>query len=318
MKHRLAASAALAVAALSLAACAPDPITDPSASNQSQASSVPIPDAAEVRNVDEALAAMEWTDNGEGAEPTITVGSPVNFDKAGTRVVEDGDGEALADGQMVAIQFVMISGVDGLPVQSTYDLNAPQQLPLTPSELEPTLYEALTTSHVGAHLLYAVPDSGGGSVVMAITVVGATDVLKRAEGAPVEPTPGDPAVSLDGDGKPSVDFNGASMPSELVSRDLIVGEGAAVNEDQTVTVNYTGWVWDGEQFDSSWDGGQAFTTSLSRGYLIDGWIDGLVGKAVGSQVLLVIPPELGYGDQDNGTIPPGSTLVFVVDILAAY
>ncbi len=319
MKHRLAVSAALAAAALSLVACAPDPIADPSASTQPQPSSAPMPGAVEAQNVDEALAAMEWKDNGEGAEPTITFSAPINFDKPGTRVVEDGDGDALSDGQMLSLHFVIISGLDGLPVQSTYEFGAPQPLSLSTSELEPSLYDTLTNSHVGAKILYAVPDNGGGgSVVMGITVAGVTDVLKRAEGAAAEPTPGDPAVSLDGDGKPSIDFSGTTMPAELVARDLIVGEGAAVTEDQTVTVNYSGWVWDGEQFDSSWERGSTFTTALSKGYLIDGWIDGLVGKTVGSQVLLVIPPDLGYGDQESDAIPAGSTLVFVVDILAAY
>lgn len=318
MKHRLAVSAALAAAALSLVACAPDPIADPNASNQSQPTSAPFPDAVEAQNVDEALAAMEWKDNGEGAEPTITVNAPVNFDKAGTRVIEDGDGEEIADGQMLSLHYVAISGVDGAPVHSTYAANSPEPVEMSTDLLEPTLYDALASSRVGVRVLYAVPDNGGGAVVMAVTVVAATDVLERAEGAAVEPTPGDPVVSLDADGKPSIDFSGTTMPSELVARDLIVGDGAAVNEEQTVTVNYTGWLWDGEQFDSSWDRGESFTTVLSKANLIHGWIDGLVGKTVGSQVLLVIPPELGYGEQDNGTIPAGSTLVFVIDILAAY
>ena len=318
MKHRLVVPAILAAAALSLTACAPDPIVDPSSSLQAQPSSEPLPNAADVRNVDEALAEIDWQDNGEGAEPTITVDAPINFDKPGTLIVEDGDGEAIEDGQMLSLHYVAISGVDGAPVHSTYAANSPEPVEMSSDSFEPTLYDALSKSKVGVRLLYAVPDNGGGSVVMAVTVVAAVHVPDRAEGTAVEPTPGDPTVSLDGDGKPSIDFSGATMPTELVSRDLIVGDGPALTEEQTVTVKYTGWLWDGEQFDSSWDRGQDFTTVLSKANLIHGWIDGLVGKPVGSQVMLVIPPELGYGDQDNGTIPAGSTLVFVIDILAAY
>ena len=52
--------------------------------------------------------------------------------------------------------------------------------------------------------------------------------------------------------------------------------------------------------------------------MIDGWQQGLTGQTVGSQVLLIVPPDLGYGDAGSGdTIPGGATLVFVVDILAA-
>ena len=57
--------------------------------------------------------------------------------------------------------------------------------------------------------------------------------------------------------------------------------------------------------------------ALQSGSIIDGWIKGLVGQTVGSQVLLVIPPDLAYGATEQGTIPANSTLVFVVDILAA-
>ena len=95
------------------------------------------------------------------------------------------------------------------------------------------------------------------------------------------------------------------------------GDGPAVEEGDTVTVHYTGWLWDGTQFDSSWDKGSPATFTLADGQLIDGWVQGLAGQTVGSQVLLVIPPELGYGADGNDTIPGGSTLVFVVDILAA-
>ncbi len=86
---------------------------------------------------------------------------------------------------------------------------------------------------------------------------------------------------------------------------------------QNVTFHYSGWLWDGTPFDSSWEKGAAFTTSLGTGQVIQGWDQGLVGQPVGSQVLLVIPPALGYGDAEQGSIPANSTLVFVVDILSA-
>jgi len=99
---------------------------------------------------------------------------------------------------------------------------------------------------------------------------------------------------------------------------LIKGTGAEVKKGDVVTVNYTGWTWaDGTQFDSSWDRGAPASFQLNDGAVIDGWVEGLVGQTVGSQVLLVIPPEKAYGEDGNETIPGGSTLVFVVDILAA-
>ena len=75
-----------------------------------------------------------------------------------------------------------------------------------------------------------------------------------------------------------------------------------------------------EQFayDPSWDAGATFPVqNIGQAQVIDGWNQGLVGLNVGSQVLLVVPPDLGYKDQAQGSIPANSTLVFVVDVLAA-
>ncbi|MGO1630249.1 MAG: FKBP-type peptidyl-prolyl cis-trans isomerase, partial [Microbacterium sp.] len=76
---------------------------------------------------------------------------------------------------------------------------------------------------------------------------------------------------------------------------------------------YTGVTWDERTvFDSSWDRGAA---TFEMANLIPGFTQGLTGQTVGSQVLIVVPPELGYGDQASGAVPAGATLVFVVDIL---
>jgi peptidylprolyl isomerase len=56
---------------------------------------------------------------------------------------------------------------------------------------------------------------------------------------------------------------------------------------------------------------------MAGGSLIDGWVDGIVGWPVGSKVLLVVPPEAGYGDRSIGPILGGPALVFVVDVLEA-
>ncbi len=126
-----------------------------------------------------------------------------------------------------------------------------------------------------------------------------------------------PQITRDGSGAPAVDFASAAMPEGLVVEILEPGDGAAVAEGQSITVHYTGWLWDGAKFDSSWDRGEPISFVIARGSLIDGWVDGLVGQPVGSKVLLVVPPEAGYGHRPMGPIPAGSTLVFAVDVIAA-
>ena len=126
-----------------------------------------------------------------------------------------------------------------------------------------------------------------------------------------------PQITRAESGAPSVAFDGAAMPDALVVEVLEAGDGAAVVEGQSITVHYTGWLWDGAKFDSSWDRGEPISFVIARGSLIDGWVDGLVGQPVGSKVLLVVPPEAGYGARGMGPIPGGSTLVFAVDVMAA-
>lgn len=126
-----------------------------------------------------------------------------------------------------------------------------------------------------------------------------------------------PTVTRAANGAPAVDFAGAEKVEGLGVDVLERGTGAEVAEGQNITVHYTGWLWDGAQFDSSWDRGEPISFVIAHGSLIAGWVDGLVGLPVGSKVLLVIPPESAYGFSDMGPIPGGSTLVFAIDILDA-
>ena len=115
---------------------------------------------------------------------------------------------------------------------------------------------------------------------------------------------------------------GAKAPAKTVVQPLIPGEGAAVKAGQTVRVAYTGALYkDGSVFDSSANRPEEpyFEFPLGQGGVIKGWDAGLAGQPVGSRVLLVIPPADGYGEAGSPPKISGTdTLVFVVDILAAY
>ena len=118
--------------------------------------------------------------------------------------------------------------------------------------------------------------------------------------------------------KPTVSVPKGPPPSHLVVKDLIKGNGPAASPTGTVTVNYVGLLYTtGKQFDSSWSRNQPFTTPLSSGSVIPGWVQGIQGMKVGGRRELIIPPALGYGKSGSPpTIPPNSTLVFVVDLLS--
>jgi peptidylprolyl isomerase len=120
--------------------------------------------------------------------------------------------------------------------------------------------------------------------------------------------------------KPVVTVPKTPPPTKLVIKDLIPGTGAAASAGKTVTVNYVGVLYDtGKEFDSSWSRNQPFTTSLAPGSVISGWVQGLDGMKVGGRRELTIPPSLAYGKAGSPpTIPPNSTLVFVIDLLSVH
>ena len=103
--------------------------------------------------------------------------------------------------------------------------------------------------------------------------------------------------------------------TELLIEDLTVGEGSEAVSGKEVTVHYTGWLTDGEKFDSSKDRKQPFTFPLGAGHVIKGWDQGVVGMKVGGVRKLTIPAALGYGARGaGGVIPPNATLVFEVEL----
>ena len=103
-------------------------------------------------------------------------------------------------------------------------------------------------------------------------------------------------------------------PSGLYVLDLAPGAGAEARAGQVVQVHYTGWLADGNQFDSS-AGGTPYEFQLGTGRVIAGWDEGVAGLKVGGKRRLVLPPQLGYGDAGMGAIPPGATLVFEVELV---
>jgi len=104
--------------------------------------------------------------------------------------------------------------------------------------------------------------------------------------------------------------------SGLKYEDVTVGEGAEAKAGDNVNVHYTGWLTDGQKFDSSKDRNQPFQFSLGAGMVIRGWDEGVQGMKIGGVRKLTIPAELGYGARGaGGVIPPNATLVFEVELL---
>ena len=120
-------------------------------------------------------------------------------------------------------------------------------------------------------------------------------------------------VSAEAGVAPTISSPSGTPPATLVTEDVIIGSGKVASSDSTLTVHYTLMAWStGEIVESSWSG-QPAQFPLSG--VILGWQQGIPGMAVGGRRLLVIPPDLGYGEAGGGPIGPNETLIFVVDLI---
>ncbi len=123
---------------------------------------------------------------------------------------------------------------------------------------------------------------------------------------------------------PQINFPSVAPPSTLVTKVLHRGNGAVVRKGDLIAVGYTGQIWRGKIFDSTFlakfGHEYPFTTQIGVGSVVKGWDEGLAGARVGSRVVLVIPPKWGYGSRGapKAGITGKDTLVFVVDVLGAW
>jgi peptidylprolyl isomerase len=270
---------------------------------------------------------VTWQDGAAGAAPTLQFTPGLQFgDETEIVVQEEGTGDTIEVGQRVTFQWIDYDGLTGDLVYSSWDNQAQNITAQDTSVATDPLSGYLVGHKVGVKLIIGVTqrpeDSELSTDIVGVEVTGTYTVPSRAEGEAIpldDPTL--PQVTLDeATGQPSITVVDSDPPTDLVVKTLIQGSGTEVKKDQTITIHYTGWLWTGgDPFDSSWTTGSPATFTLSDGYLITGWLEGLPGQKVGSQVMLVIPPDKGYGEEGSGdTIPGNSTLIFVVDILDAY
>ncbi len=139
------------------------------------------------------------------------------------------------------------------------------------------------------------------------TVVAPTQAVSNTAGGSPDPTAAALATQAAG-------ADVQTTASGLKYRVIAEGSGAKPTISSTVTVNYRGVLPDGTEFDSSYSRNQPATFSV--GGVIDGWTEGLQLMSVGSKYVFTIPPELAYGAQGSGPVPPNATLIFEVELLS--
>lgn len=171
---------------------------------------------------------------------------------------------------------------------------------------------------VGALLVGSLVLAGCSADSLSTKTSGASD-LDDFSGE-VAVTSGDPNPTVAGafGEVPNIGTGQGEPPKEIHKWILQKGEGHRCSKNSSVIANYRGQLWDGKAFDGNFDlefnHNKPLQFSLESG-VVDGWKEGLIGVTTGSRVLLVLPPDKGYGEQGNQSIPPNSTLVFVIDVL---
>ncbi|PWB96253.1 FKBP-type peptidyl-prolyl cis-trans isomerase [Salinibacterium hongtaonis] len=247
-------------------------------------------------------------------------------------ILVEGSGEEIAQGDLVTLDFVAYNGRTGEQLEVTgYGADGVGRTVITldSTNAMPGLRRALLCAPAGSRIAAVVPaaDAYGSTVtprgldagdplIMVIDVVSlASD---RAEGSTVEALPGFPDVTESQDGKPVIGVPLTAAPPELAVQQVIVGTGPAVRPGSDVLVKYVGVLWrTGLSFADTWINPARTPVSLET--LLPGVAQAIIGQPVGSRVVVVVPPALGYGpDGDVAAGVSGSdTLVFAVDILAS-
>jgi peptidylprolyl isomerase len=263
-----------------------------------------------------------------GDQPEVEMYTPLHASQLAYEDVVTGDGTAItAQNQLMVIDVALFSGATGEPIVATaYDgdlstVSSPSQWTTNFVGFE----EALQCATEGSRVAVALsPDDMAEGVAQGFglaeddTAVAVIDVRKvylaAADGQnQFNSGFGLPSVVRAPDGRLGLIIPDGTPPEDVVIQTLKKGTGETVTGDQPVRVHYTGVVWgEDEAFDSSWDGEPA---SLTLDGVVPGFAQALEGQTVGSQVMVVVPPDQGYGDQAQGAIPADSTLVFVIDVL---
>ncbi|MBG6237982.1 peptidylprolyl isomerase [Mycetocola sp. CAN_C7] len=280
-------------------------------------------DACEPTTTDGTASKLIGVSGDFGSAPDVDMPTPLKASETERSTIIDGDGPVISGDQLVQMSFALYNGTTGDPIEQ-----APYGEPgvYLPSQLLPGMADALHCASVGSRIAVAIPSADGFGADGAAagiseddTVVMVADItdafLAKANGAdrPIVES-GFPSVVTAADGTPGLTIPKSDPPADLKVAVLKDGDGEKVTKTGSMVVHYTGVLWSEQTiFDSSWEKG--VPTVFSADGIIPGLATALVGQQVGSQVLVVIPPELGYGEQGSGAVPADATLVFVVDIL---
>ena len=274
-----------------------------------------------------------------GKQPAVSIPAETPGTNLVIKTPIKGTGAVLSSGdnELANVAVYKWSGTKSTLLDSTF-ASGPQMIP---SQMGlPGLTTALKGAHLGSRIVAVLPPkygygtsgnsqlqvTGKDTLVWVIDLIQQFSVGQAASGKQVSDGGGSlPTVTAKAGQAPVISVPKNAPPAKLSVTTLIQGSGPKLAKGDTVVAEYVGSIWrTGKVFSSTWPAasqpdGIPFSFELGGG-VIEGWNDALVGVPVGSRVMLVIPPSLGYGPQGgqaSAGIKKNDTLVFVIDVLSA-
>ncbi|MFF9377402.1 FKBP-type peptidyl-prolyl cis-trans isomerase [Streptomyces griseoluteus] len=307
-------------------------------SKSSKASASPSPSASSPpppKIVDGPLPAIT-AGTKFGEKPTVAKGPGEPSKDLAVRTVIAGNGRPVAENDFIKANYLGQIWSTGKVFDNSYDRN-PLVLQLAQGSIIDGWRYALTGKKIGSRVEIAVPPTWGygpsgneqagikgtDTLVFVIDLLDSYNTKSSAKGKVVPQTdPALPKVATNTDGnQPKVTLPKSDPPKKLVSNYIIEGDGDEVTRKQAVLCQFQGLEWQGGRtFQKTYGSGRLSQFSVEQmEQVVKGLAQGITGKKVGSRVLIVVPPDLGYGDNppSGSGIKKGATLVFTVDILAA-
>ncbi|MEU9235484.1 FKBP-type peptidyl-prolyl cis-trans isomerase [Streptomyces subrutilus] len=267
-----------------------------------------------------------------GETPTLSTGKGEPPKELKVETLSAGDGPALKKGDIAQVNYLGQVWDGKEPFDASFGKGKPFDVTIGAGMVIKGWDQGLEGQKVGSRVELVIPpalgygEQGSGdkikpnaTLVFVVDIVKGTSVPASATGKEVAQENKDlPKVGTNTDGKEvSVTVpKDTAEPGKLVSNYVLEGDGAVVKDTDNVVVKFNGKTWkDDKAFESTYTSDTTVTWPMEQ-LSVKGLKEGLLGKKVGSRVLLVIPPDLAFGDKEQGTIPAKSTLVFSLDILA--
>jgi peptidylprolyl isomerase len=271
-------------------------------------------------------------DGAFGQEPEVTLDGSLDNADVQTEELLSGEGATVEEGQTASLHILVVNGKTGKKTVGTWDQGSPLTATMASGQIFPAVLDAVVGESVGSRVAVASPPEDafgaqgaqqygvkpGENVLFIVDVMSVP--LTGPEGKKV-PLPKDaPTIVEDADGnvtKFTFDRAPAKPEDKLQVIPVIEGSGKAVESGDSVTFDYLGQIYGTSTiFDQSYTDAPR-TFQVGTGNLIKGWDEGLVGVKAGSRVMIIAPPEYGYGEAGNpqAKIKGTDTLVFVIDVL---